>query len=170
MNKEKRIMFGQSRFRCDLCRISFPTGWQLRRHDRSTAHHRVARAAQPHNNIVVAPKTSLSPQEVAPTSVGSGAVPQQAEVYVGHLWMPPRKLLLYGTLAIVALLVFDYLSKHRIDTTTKVKFGSINLIVPTGIAALLGYLAVSKITRAEITGWLRIGHSINRFFSNWSKL
>lgn len=164
-------MFVQSRFRCELCRVNFPTGWQLRRHNRSAAHHRVARAAQPHNhNIVVAPKTSLSLQEIAPISVGAGAVKQQAEVYVSHLLMPPRKLLLYGTLAIVTLLVFEYLSKHRADTTTKVKFGNINLAVPTGIAAVLGYLVISKLTRAEITGWLRIGHSANKFFSNWSML
>jgi hypothetical protein len=131
----------------------------------------VARAAQPHNsNIVVAPKASLIPKEVARVSLGSGPVSQQAMVNVRHLGMPQRKFLLYGILAIVTLIVFEYLSKHRADTTTKVKLGSTNLIVPTGIAAVLGYLAVSKLTRDEITGWLKIGHSANKFFGNWSML
>ncbi|MFC1949033.1 hypothetical protein ACFLW0_02555 [Chloroflexota bacterium] len=170
MDKGKEINNESNPFGCELCRAFFPTKWQLERHNRTEAHQRVVRVSlQSNNNVVVAPKVDLSLPQRAPLTTTPIVFTESTVAHPSQIRMSPRKILLYGTLIVIVLSILDNLGTRRDGNMTHVKLGTMDLAIPDSLAALLSYLGLSKMTRAEIKGWLDIGQGINKFFSNWSK-
>lgn len=78
----------------------------------------------------------------------------------------------YAGGAVLLVLLVDSLGRGRAvaDSASRTPgLGQLGQLLPVGLTGLAGYLVLSKLTRTEISGWLKLVDGLEKAFEKWGK-